>query len=92
MTKVKIYLLSSFFLAIFLTGVYMFQIVSLNAKTYLISTSQNKIQRLQQTNNNLEIQTSLNTQSNLDKIAKNLAFEKIKKVDYINLFQGVAER
>jgi len=82
----------SFPLLFLLSILYMIQVTSFNSKSYLIAINQEKIQSLEKNNNNLEIQVSLKAQPNLDKVAKEFAFEKIKKIDYINLFQGVAEK
>jgi cell division protein FtsB len=86
-------IISSIVLIVFLLGIYIVQVNRLNFKSYLIASYQKEIKELSERNNDLEVQISLLESQDFTNIAKTLSFEKIKKIDYINIpKKTVAER
>lgn len=82
------WILSAFLLSTSLL-LYLFQITILASTTFLIKDYQKKITETSRDNSNLEINLAKqNSLANIGILVKNLDFEKIDKVRYLQLLEG----
>lgn len=74
-----------------LSLVYVFQVNAITNSAYNIAKLANKTESMAQTNQDLEVKiTQQQYLPNATKIAENLLLEKINKIEYLNVAQGVA--
>ena len=78
------------FLSIFsLLVFYIFQINSIIQKTYLLQNYEKELTKLQEENQNLEINfAKSNSLENLESLVQNLNYEKVEKIRYIQVLGG----
>ena len=82
------WILSAFLLSTLLL-LYLFQVAILASKTFLIKDYQKKITEISRDNSNLEINLAKqNSLTNIGILVKNLNFEKIDKVRYLQFLEG----
>ena len=87
--KLKSLLFLSLFLIFSLLSFYIFQINRLTFANYQIKKFQEKIKELSTENENLEIQlTKLNSLTSLENLIPSQNFEKIDKIDYIQILDS----
>jgi hypothetical protein len=69
---------------------YIFQVSAFAKEAYLIKNYEKKLKEIAEEKKKLEIEFSkLNSLENMEILVKNLGFEKVKKVDYIRVLEGV---
>lgn len=82
----RTFLILHFILIFGLLVFYIFQINEMTKISYLLSNYEKKVNKLTEENKNLEINFSrINSLENLESLAKNLNFEKVKKIHYIQV-------
>jgi len=87
--SLKTFWILSIILTITLLVFYIFQINLMTKETYLIQEYQKKIGELSRENKILEINLSQqNSLSNIETLIKNLNFEKIDKIHYLQVLEG----
>lgn len=85
----KVFWVFGFILVISLLVCYILQVNFMTKETYLIQDYQKKIGELSRENQILEINFSQqNSLSNIETIAKNLNFEKVDKIHYIQVLES----
>jgi hypothetical protein len=85
----KAALILSFSLIVLLSALYVFQINDLMAGSFFIKTSLKKIDSISKENKILEIQSAqIGFLGNIEGKAKELNFEKVGKIKYIQALEG----
>ena len=82
--SLRIFMILGFVLIVLLLIFYVFQVNEVTRASFLISNYQKKIEELSQKNKNLEINFS---QLDLGPLLKNLGYEKIEKIYYIQILE-----
>jgi hypothetical protein len=84
--KKKLVFASMLSLIIFMSGMYIFQLIKLNEANYLLGQKENKLTLLQEETNNLKLAVSKS--SNLNRVedaVKELGYAKIGNIEFINI-------
>jgi len=87
--NLKLFWVTGFILLSATLVLYIFQVNLMTKEIYLIQNYQKKISELSRENKILEISLSQqNSLSNIETLAKNLNFEKITKIHYIQVLES----
>ena len=87
--SLKFFWILSFISVISLLIFYIFQVNSMIGETYLIQNYQRKIKELFQENKTLEVNFyQANSLSTIENLVKNLNFEKVEQVHYIQVLES----
>lgn len=91
--NLRIFLLTAYILIIALCAFYIFQVNATIKGSYLLGENEEKISQFSRENKNLEIGLSqLNSLANIETLAKELSFEPVEKVHYIQVLESAVVR
>jgi len=86
---VKIFWILSFILITALLIFYIFQVNAMISENYLSKSYERKLNEIVKDSKNLEINFSqVNSLKNIETLAKDLNFEKVDKIHYIQVLEG----